>query len=245
MEKKFFLGGQDREMIAIREILERNSIAFEDKKIGWGAKASAYAEEIEAAVVAGFIPVLVELEIDITVPQGTVVVDHHNERAGEPASILQVLSLLGIEPTRHDLLIAANDSGYIPAMEAMGATPEEIAEIRLGDRNAQGVTPEMEAEAERAIAQAEVIGKLTIVEMAHSKTATVADRLYGKADQLLILSEDGEANFFGNGAVCSELDKKFGGWGGGAGFGKKDGLGYWGGNPKHDELVAWLVEKLA
>lgn len=243
MKKVFFLGGRDAEMAEIAKILAEAGQEVIDKCLGWGAKASAYAEEIAQAVANGNTPVLVELEIDIAVPEGTVVVDHHNERAGEPASILQVLNLLGVESTRKHQLIGANDSGYIPAMVAMGATAEEIAEIRLADRNAQGITPEQEAEAERAVAEAEVVGRLTIVRMAHSKTATVADRLYGKADQLLILSGDGEANFFGKGAICSDLKAKFEGWGGGSGFGKADGIGYWGGYPNHEEVLNFLKER--
>ena len=134
-------------------------------------------------------------------------VDHHNENAGKPASILQVLDLLGMKPTRRQLLIAANDSGYIPEMLSMGATPEEVAEVRLADRAAQGITPEQEAEAERAIQAAKTVNGVTIVKMAHSKTATVCDRLFApdKEQRLLILSEDGESNFFGNGELCRLL----------------------------------------
>lgn len=244
MKKVFMMGGADAEMIAIAKILAEAGQTVIDKQLGWGAKASAYTEEIALAVAEGNTPVLVELELDIAVPEGAVVIDHHNERAGEPASILQVLNLLGIEPTRHHQLIGANDSGYIPAMMAMGATPEEIAEIRLADRNAQGITPEQENEAERAVAEAEVVGKLTIVRMAHSKTATVADRLFGKTDQLIILSGDGEVNFYGNGASCSDLKSKFEGWGGGSGFGNVDGNGYWGGYPNHDEVLNFVKGKV-
>lgn len=238
------MGGADAEMIAIAKILTEAGQTVIDKQLGWGAKVSAYTEEIALAVAEGNTPVLVELELDIAVPEGAVAIDHHNERAGEPASILQVLNLLGIEPTRHHMLIGANDSGYIPAMQAMGATQEEIAEIRLADRDAQGITSEQEAEAERAVAEAEATGKLTVVRMSHSKTATVADRLFGKADQLLILSGDGEVNFFGNGAICSDLKAKFEGWGGGAGFGKIDGNGYWGGYPNHDEVLNFVKAKV-
>lgn len=43
--------------------------------------------------------------------------------------------------------------------------------------------------------------------MAHSKTATVADRLFEKDKQqnLLFLSGDGEVNYFGDGKLCKML----------------------------------------
>lgn len=68
--------------------------------------------------------VLVELALDIELPETAIVVDHHNEMSSRPASILQVLALLGMDATRWQQLVAANDCGYIPAMLSMGATPE-------------------------------------------------------------------------------------------------------------------------
>lgn len=244
-EKKFFIGGKDLEMVNIVEVLTKNNQPFVDEGLGWGAKASAYARKISEAATEGFTPVLVELEVDIDLPRGTIIVDHHNERAGEPASILQVLDLLELEPSRWQRLVAANDSGYIPAMLALEATEAEIAQVRLEDREAQGITPEQEAEAERAISAADTIGRLMVVRMSHSKTSPVADRLFGKSDQLLILSGDGEANFYGNGALCSELKAKFEGWSGGAGLGDPKGNGFWGGYPNHDELLKFIVDWLS
>lgn len=251
----FFLGGADAEMMAIRQILETEGVAFCDKGLGWGASASAYAEEIPAAAVEGLVPVLVELSTDIELPEGAIEVDHHNQNADRPASILQVLSLLGKEPTRMQQLIAANDSAYIPGMLALGASTEEVAAVRLLDRQAQGITSEQEAEAERALATAEVVNGVTIVTMAHSKTATITDRLFDpeKEQRLLILSGDGESNFFGNGALCRALQGEdtgaktpegytiyshFGGWIGGDLDGKG---GFWGGYADQKEVYDYVV----
>lgn len=124
-------------------------------------------------------------------------------------------------------------------------------DIRLSARNAQGITPEQETEAERAISAADGFnqaskGNLVVIKMAHSKCATVSDRLYpswmdGK-ENLLVLSSDGEANYFGNGALCSVLKEKFEGWSGGFGLGDSHGNGFWGGYPNHDELVKFVQE---
>ncbi len=238
----FFLGGNDAEMVEIKKILSASSIKFADKNLGWGAKASAYAEEIVLAKNEGFIPVLVELENDIS--YDGMIVDHHGSSASEQPSILQVLNLVGLTPTRWQELIGANDAGYIPAMVAIGATEEEIKDVRFEDRAAQGITWEQENEAERAIGDCEVSGRLTTVHMSHSKCATVTDRLFGKYDQLLILSADGEVNFFGDGALCAELKEKFQGWNGGSGLGKKGESAYWGGYPNQTDVEKFIANAL-
>lgn len=258
----FFLGGMDAEMVQIQKRLAEAGASFSTKGLGWGAHASAYATEIAQASAEGKTIVLVELDnmsapktewspekVAVVLPEGTVVVDHHGERAGEPASILQVLTLLGLEPNRWDNLIAANDSGFISAMLAMCATPEEVASVRLVDRTAQGITPEMEVEAERAISQAEISGRLTVVHMVHSKSATVTDRLHKGAggpgyDQLLIVSGDGEKNFFGDGKLCQSLKEKFQGWNGGSGLGTEGGSAFWGGYPDATEVENFISEQL-
>jgi hypothetical protein len=177
-----------------------------------------------------------------------IVIDHHGSRSAEPASVLQFLKLIGCEkPTRFQELVGANDSGYIPAMRALGATPEEVAEIRRLDRAAQGITPEQETEAERAIASASKTNGVNIVRMTHSKTATVADRMFSEEEpqNLLILSNDGEVNYFGNGALCALLLEKFAGWNGGSGLGDSEGIAFWGGYPNHDEVRDFIVSYFA
>lgn len=235
-------------MVRIAAVLAGHNVPFQDAGLGWGAKASAYGTQPADSVSAGYAPVLVEIEVDCEVPEGTIVVDHHGSRAGEPASILQVLALLGIEPSRLDMLIAANDSGYIPGLFALGATPEEIEQVRLLDRSTQGVTPEMEQEATRALAEANayqlaLAGDLVVVHLAHSKCATISDRLFPHwkcGERLLILSGDGEVNFFGNGALCAALQQKFQGWSGGSGLGQADKSAYWGGYLPHGEVEKFV-----
>lgn len=246
----FFLGGDDAEMRRIAEILKVTDHQVHDAGLGWGAKASDHGQKaFFDAVESGFVPVLIELEVDCDLPAGTVVVDHHNERSSEPASVLQVLTLLGIGATRRDLLIAANDCGYIPAMVAMGATDIEIASIRAIERDAAGVTPEMEIESILAISAADAVsvaatGEMVVVRMDHSKTSTVSDRLfpYWKEgfEHLLILSGDGEINFFGDGALCAALKKNFEGWAGKPGLGKKGEHAFWGGYPNQDEVLDFI-----
>lgn len=236
----FFLGGIDAEMVEILRVLTSVGAKVINANLGWGATASAYSAEIATVAAEKKTPVLVELITDIALPESVILVDHHGDRAGEPASIFQVLNLLGLEPTRYQELIAANDSAYIPGMLAISATSEEIAAVRLSDRCAQGITPEQEAAAETAIVNREVHGRLTVVRLPHSKCATITDRLFGQYDQLLILSGDGEVNFYGDGALCSTLKEKFEGWNGGSGLGKIGGSAYWGGYPNQAEIENFI-----
>ena len=244
----FFLGGADAEMSRIREILENENVRFANAHLGWGAKASAYDSQIAEAAEAGFTPVLVELEVDCDLPETAVVIDHHGKRANEPASLLQVLALLGREPTRWDRIVAANDAGWFPGLQAMGATPEEMMTVRLADRQAQGITPELEAEAERALSAPEKwIGNIRVMRMTHSKTTPLGDRLAVEAisagepiPSYLVLSGDGEVNFSGDGALCTKLQKKFEGWSGGAGLGQAGETAFWGGYPPHEQVLAFL-----
>lgn len=259
----FFLGGADAEMVAIKELLDKQGVAYSDAKLAWGASTSKYGDEIEKVVKEGKTPVIVELAIDSDIPESTINVDHHNENTGKPASILQVCELLGVQPTRKMQLIAANDSGYIPAMLELGASKEEIAQIRYLDRAAQGITPEQEKQAEEAIAGAREVCGVTVIKMAHSKTATVTDRLFDpdKPQNIAIFSADGEVNYFGPEDICRKLQGNktgerpapwdpnqtevlydhFGGWIGGAGIGKEGGTGFWGGYPNHTEALEFIL----
>lgn len=160
--------------------------------------------------------------------------------------VLEVLQNLSPATRRWFELVAANDAGYIPAMRGLGATDQEVVAIRAFDRQAQGITVEQEQEALHAVDQSVSAGRLRIVKMSHSKTAPVCDQLHGRYDQLLILSGNGEVNFFGDGALCVFLKEKFGGWNGGSGLGIVGQKAFWGGQTsKQTEVTALIEEYLA
>ncbi len=183
-------------------------------------------------------------------PRTAIIIDHHGERAGEdrPTSLHQVFELLGLSKemwTRWLDLVAANDRGYIQEMVKLGATREEIEKVRAADRAAQGITPEEEAEAERAVASSETLGSgaLTVVRLSHSRTAAVADRFQPELGgpgyrKLLVVSPD-QVNFFGSGEIVTALDKQFpGGWYGG-GLPKR---GFWGHGEPVPDAIPFLLE---
>jgi hypothetical protein len=237
----FFLGGRDLEMLTIAALLkERKAVSF-DKQLAWGAKASDYATQIQTVLREGKTPVLIELQLDLPADElkRCKVIDHHGNSAGElkPTALHQVFALLGLPSTawtRQLMLVAANDRGYIPEMLREGATPAEVAQIRLADRQAQGVTLADEANALQAIAsktwhQTDAGRGLWVVQCASDRVSPVADRLFpigsGANEQAdLLICSPKEYNFFGAGTRIELLHKAFGGWKGGA----LPTYGFWG-----------------
>ena len=192
----FLLGGRDLEMTGIREILLKKglqeNIDFIDKQLNWGAKLSDYSEFLNSdKTIIG-----IELTPDIKPPKRYIGIDHHNQKANKKTSIEQVAVLLGVELNHYQMLIAANDAGYIPAMKAMGATENEIRQIRLLDRQAQGVTEQDEKLAEESIKKYLMREQgITVVKSLTSKFSAITDRLY-PTEQLLIYN-DKELTYYG------------------------------------------------
>lgn len=258
----FVLGGDDGEMRRIKEVLDTGGIQWIQPQNFWGPKKLTM-EEVAPAMTPGYQVVFVEVTPPDDFPRvrSMVVIDHHGDNAGLPASILQVLNLLHIEPARRDELIAANDSGWFPGLIAAGATREEMDEIRVYCRAAHGSGSEheaIEAEALRALAApVEAIGDIRVIRMSHSKCAPVGDRLAiaaiaeGKpVPQYLVLSGDGETNFSGDGAVAKALFDHFRephpakGNAGGSGLGRAGETAYFVGYPDQKEVVVFIRQYL-
>jgi hypothetical protein len=251
-ELVFFLGGHDLEMVTIRDLLIATpGVRFHDKRLGWGARASDYRSEIDEALANGMIPVLIELEVDVALPEA-LVIDHHGLRAGSeaPTSLHQVFELLGLPPsawTRWHTLVAANDRGYIKGLEAEGAIREEIVEVRRADRQAQGITEAEEAAAEACLASLEerLGGALSLIHLSHDRTATITDRLEAALGgpgfrNLLIISPE-SLNFYGSGEVIRALVEAFpGGWYGGA----LPERGFWGIDHGSPEVISFIERQL-
>lgn len=195
----FLLGGHDLEMLTIRQMLEgRKDCIIADKHLQWdNARLSAYRDALSQPGNNNNI-YGIELQEDIPLPKNYHRIDHHNEWADKPSSLEQVAEVLGVELTRYQQLVAANDKGYIPAMKTLGASKEEIDDIRRKDRAAQGVTEEDEALAEKAIAENLHIYKgLSVVKAFSSRFSPICDRLYPY--RRLLIYTDSEWMFYGEG----------------------------------------------
>lgn len=193
----FLLGGHDLEMIEIRKLLETNGfkekIDFIDNNLVWGAKLSDYLNEFHPTRTN----VCIELTEDIAPPPKYLKIDHHNELSHLPSSIEQIATLIGATLTKYQQIVAANDSGYIPAMKAMNATELEIEQIRRSDRQAQGVTEEMEKIAEEETKNATYINNIRVIKTSLSKFSTLADRVY--QEQRLLIYNNSSLNYYGLG----------------------------------------------
>lgn len=235
----------DGEATQIAKILKEKNIKTLITSQGWGASWSELEPEIKKEIEEyknkGY--KIFGVELQGQAPEGAVNIDHHiydgDDRSNELSSLEQVADLIGYKLTLYEHFVAANDKGFIPAMISLAKTKNLskeqtqtlIQKVRLQDRAAQGITPEQEKIAEKAIQEAEVSDLLTVVHMSHSKTATVCDRLWGSYKNLLIVSSDGEVNFFGSGRVIKKLSSLVeGSWSGGD---IDHDNGFWGGYPQN------------
>lgn len=199
-EKVFLLGGYDLEMLEIKNILEQNGNTYLDKQLKWdNAILEVYRGELEiysnnkAYAIYG-----IELqEHEFSLPSNYYRIDHHNALSDLPSSIEQICTLLDVPMTRYLKLVAANDKAYIPGMKAIGASPDEISDIRLRDRQAQGVTQREEELAKQALKYKERDGDLIIIYSHSDRFSPICDSLY-PSDKLLIYTDD-ELVYYGKG----------------------------------------------
>ena len=200
-EELFLMGGYDLEMLEIKAMLESRALSFLDAELSWGASWNDYQQApykniIEEAIEGGRTIIGIELADFPDNNEHFHLIDHHNERQDEPSSIEQLATMLNYTLNRRQQLIAANDKGYIPAMQALNASDEEIQEIRKSDRVAQGVSAEDEMLAEKAIKTAERIGDVYVVHTESKRFSPVTDQLFGKAEKLIVCNKE-ELCYFG------------------------------------------------
>lgn len=256
-ERLWVVPSNDLEAKTIIEMLERNGESYLVTGQTWGASWEKLEEEvlleIGKAEEKGRKIYGVELQGDSC---GAINIDHHtygdDDRSNPKSSIEQVAEILGVELTIDEKFVAANDKGFISAMEKLGEElgiakeylQEVISNIRMRDRLAQGVTMEQEAEAQEAVEKLGEIKEkqkyILVDKLPHSKTSTITDRLYGKYENLLVTSTDGETNFYGTTQIIEMLNEKFpGGWSGGQ---LDQGSGFWGGYADQ-EAIKKVVEE--
>ncbi|MEG8947982.1 hypothetical protein [Rosettibacter firmus] len=208
----FFLGGYDAEMVVIKEILEEKKLDFKDKKLSWGAKLSEYEEELKK-LPEDKIPVIIELELDIPYPDNSIIIDHHNEKAGanKKTSIEQVADLLKIELNRWQQLVSINDKAYIDGMIDFGATQTEIDEVRAFDRKCQGITEDDEKLAELSIKYycQEIPPDGVYILSMTDKTSPIFDRLYKYYRHIFINTVGNKFNYSGTGKVVKNFVSYF------------------------------------
>lgn len=195
----FLLGGHDLEMMTIKALLLRRHYRVADRNLSWNnAFLSTYKDVITDA---GTNTTLygIELKDDLGLQDARYVrIDHHNDYYNKDSSLEQVARIIGHSLTFEEQLIAANDKAYIPAMEALGASPAQIEDIRRRDRSAQGVTEEDESLAEESIKLHFVQnGSIIIVKSLTARFSAICDRLYPY--RRLLIYTPTEWTFYGDG----------------------------------------------
>jgi hypothetical protein len=183
MKRIFLLGGYDLEMITIRDLLQKYKETYFDNKLGWdNALLSSYKDVMSRYGNKTDILIYgIELQpsSDVTAYANYLSIDHHNEYTDKPSALIQVAGILNHPLTRYEQLVAANDSSYIPGMIKLGATDEEVKEIRRKDRTAQGITEEDEQLARQTLKDnREQAGDLTVVQSKTPRFPAITDRLY-------------------------------------------------------------------
>ncbi len=174
----FLIGGHDLEMDEIVKILKEHNCEYFDESLKWGARLSHYEKYFNDEGYKEKTFFGIELSKDCEPPVNYQGIDHHNKNKALPSSIKQVACLLSIELTREQMLISANDSGYIPALIAEGATDAEILYVRSRDRKAQGVTAEDEAAAAKSLSFMDIDGDFVVVKSLTDKFSAVTDAIY-------------------------------------------------------------------
>jgi len=212
MSRLFVCPKNDAEANEIVHLLQINNELVLITSQPWGATWGGLEPEIKNAISVYISnnpdSVIYGIELGGTPPNGCVNIDHHRykeeDRSNSLSSIEQIASLLGVKLNRMQMLIAANDRGYIPGMLELDATQDEIHYIRRLDKSAQGVTDKDEEIAEKEIMSAKWFdgsdGKKVIVEASRSVSSPYCDRLFGIANHILIIPakrEDGDWLYFG------------------------------------------------
>jgi hypothetical protein len=196
-------------MCEIKKLLKKHKQKVVDNNLQWGACLSHYSKKIEK-IKEHDTPVFIELEKDIPVPDRAIIIDHHGmmEQNNRRTSIEQVADLLGIRLDPWQELISINDVSYIPGLKKAGVSNKDIKKIRNYDRRCQGVTKKDEKLALKAIEGKKEYGNLVIVMSETDKTGPVTDRLFGKYENILIISKN-EVNFFGRGKIIIHLKQAY------------------------------------
>lgn len=202
MKRVFLLGGGDLEMQTVCNVLKESGEFVIDHGLSWNnAYVSSYLNELNSYRSDDCRIYGVELIEDIAVPTNYTKIDHHNDLSNMPSSLEQVAAILGYKLNRRQCLIAANDSNYVDGMLQLGATSDEVQEIRRLDRAFQGVTDLQEQQAVEDLKRnLECIGDLYIVYTSLDRFSPITDRLYPYKH--LIIYNDSEMVYYGAMKQC-------------------------------------------
>lgn len=195
MKRFFICPVNDGEAVEIRNILSDHGERVVATRQPWGATwlglEAGVVTEVEGLLDEHSETEVIGIELGGQARWNGRNIDHHryagDDRSNPKSSLEQVADLLGIELTRHQILVAENDKGWIPGMERVGASPDEIKIVRAQDRLSQGVNPEQEAQAVRDLEGAEWKNRKVLIRCPKGATSALTDRLYGQFDEAITI----------------------------------------------------------
>jgi hypothetical protein len=185
----------DLESKEIQRLLVAQNEKFLTTGLAWGATWAklepSVVQEIQDHHTADQKNVVYGIELGGPNPFRAINIDHHQysweDRSHLESSLEQVAGILKVRLSREQLLIAANDREWIPGMEDLNATPEEIDSIRRRDRRAQGVTEDDERRALAELSKSEDRSGLFIIDTGQRPISAHLDFAYLQKDAREIL----------------------------------------------------------
>jgi hypothetical protein len=180
------LAVNDGEAVEIVRVLGERGEEMRISRQPWGATWEGLEADIQADLLqfrnANPESVILGIELAGANIYGAENIDHHrydnDDRSNPLSSLEQVGIRLGVSLSHRQQLVAANDRGFIPAMQEMGASNEEIRDVRFQDLNAQGVTAEDIEVARREVGAATVYGGRFLVKSLLNPPTAHADILF-------------------------------------------------------------------
>lgn len=220
MNKYFFiLGGPDREMMAIINILKEQNIPFLQPCEDWEKREILTEDVTDDFLTNKRIHVYVECFPNEKITSSNdIIIDHHNERSNERSSLIQVKNLLGLEITDYDLWIEGWDKAGVYGALKAGA-PKETVEGWLkevyGEEQMKGWF--------ELFKNAELIGETRVIRTQEENLIGIGKvidlKTYPEKIPLFLISVDNqkpiEYLYFGNPEIAKELYSKFSGFYGG------------------------------
>ncbi|MBK7931779.1 MAG: hypothetical protein IPJ98_31150 [Bryobacterales bacterium] len=235
----------DGETVEIARLLQSRGEHLLVSRQSWGASWANLEPELQQQIrhfqAAHPGAPIYGIELAGPNPFGATDIDHHRyadaDRSHTLSSLEQVAAILKVKLDRWRTLVAVNDRGYIPALEAFGASPEEIAAVRLADRRAQGLTESDEQRARDDLRAARWQGRKVFVPCADRITSAHSDLLHGQAGEMLLASPEELVYYGGRRRALEQMRFPGNYWSGGA-----PGGGYFGWERPSAELRNWVID---
>lgn len=143
MKKQFLLGADDPEMQAMARVLTARCACFSYASVDGIRATPGNSYRVDTVnIPEKYQLIVIECGFS-TMPEATIVIDHHRpgdpgfalgpDRFWEASSIGQLHSLLGLEPDRASIVMAAFDHCFAATIrgECEGVTPEEVIHLRV------------------------------------------------------------------------------------------------------------------